>query len=106
MMPAHRRISAILLAFCLITPTLAAEVVSETLIFLQAPGDEGGQIELTYNWDQKEPYTGGRNFGHLAFAVDDIYALCQRLMDAGVTINRPPRSTSPSSYQPDSVPLH
>jgi len=61
-----------------------------TLVFLAAPGDEQAQVELTYNWDP-EPYTGGRNFGHLAYAVDDIYGLCQRLMDGGVTINRPPR---------------
>ena len=61
-----------------------------TLVFLAAPDDEQAQVELTYNWDP-EPYTGGRNFGHLAYAVDDIYGLCQRLMDGGVTINRPPR---------------
>jgi lactoylglutathione lyase len=61
-----------------------------TLVFLAAPGDDDAQVELTYNWDP-ETYTGGRNFGHLAYAVDDIYALCQRLIDAGVTINRPPR---------------
>ena len=61
-----------------------------TLVFLAAPGDHSAQIELTYNWDP-EPLAGGRNFGHLAYAVDDIYATCQRLMDAGVTINRPPR---------------
>jgi lactoylglutathione lyase len=61
-----------------------------TLVFLAAPGDESAQIELTYNWDP-EPYTGGRNFGHLAYEVDDIYAICERLRDAGVTINRPPR---------------
>ncbi len=61
-----------------------------TLVFLAAPGDEQAQIELTYNWDPEE-YDGGRNFGHLAYAVDNIYALCQHLMDAGVTINRPPR---------------
>jgi len=61
-----------------------------TLVFLAAPGDEDAQVELTFNWDPEE-YTGGRNFGHLAYAVDDIYALCQKLMDAGVTINRPPR---------------
>ena len=61
-----------------------------TLVFLAAPGDESAQLELTWNWDP-ENYTGGRNFGHLAYAVDDIYALCQRLMDTGVTINRPPR---------------
>jgi len=61
-----------------------------TLIFLAAPGDETAQVELTYNWDP-EDYTGGRNFGHLAYAVDDIYALCRKLKDNGVTINRPPR---------------
>ncbi len=61
-----------------------------TLVFLAAPGDKEAQIELTYNWEP-ENYTGGRNFGHLAYAVDDIYALCQHLMEAGVTINRPPR---------------
>jgi lactoylglutathione lyase len=61
-----------------------------TLVFLAAPGDESAQVELTYNWDP-EAYTGGRNFGHLAYEVDNIYATCQRLMDHGVTINRPPR---------------
>ena len=61
-----------------------------TLVFLAAPGDEDAQVELTYNWDP-EKYTGGRNFGHLAYEVDDIYATCQKLMDSGVTINRPPR---------------
>ena len=61
-----------------------------TLVFLAAPGDEAAQVELTHNWDP-ETLTGGRNFGHLAYAVDDIYAACQRLQDAGVTINRPPR---------------
>lgn len=61
-----------------------------TLVFLAAPGDENAQVELTYNWDP-EVYTGGRNFGHLAYLVDDIYALCERLQTAGVTINRPPR---------------
>jgi len=61
-----------------------------TLIFLAAPGDEDAQVELTYNWDRQE-YPGGRNFGHLAYAVDDIYAACQRLADHGVTILRPPR---------------
>jgi lactoylglutathione lyase len=61
-----------------------------TLVFLAAPGDEDAQVELTYNWDP-EDYGEGRNFGHLAYEVDDIYALCQRLMDAGVTISRPPR---------------
>ena len=61
-----------------------------TLIFLAAPGDENAQIELTHNWDP-EDYDEGRNFGHVAYQVDDIYALCQKLMDAGITINRPPR---------------
>lgn len=68
-----------------------------TLVFLAAPGDLGHAkealspcLELTYNWDT-EDYTGGRNFGHLAYEVDDIYATCQKLMDNGVTINRPPR---------------
>jgi lactoylglutathione lyase len=61
-----------------------------SLIFLAAPGDESAQVELTHNWDP-EPYAGGRNFGHLAYQVDDIYAACQRLADGGVTINRPPR---------------
>ena len=61
-----------------------------TLIFLRAPGDEGGEVELTFNWDP-EDYTGGRNFGHLAYRVDNIYELCRPLMDMGVTINRPPR---------------
>jgi lactoylglutathione lyase len=61
-----------------------------TLVFFAAPGNEYAQLELTWNWDT-EAYSGGRNFGHLAYAVDDIYALCQQLMDAGVTINRPPR---------------
>jgi len=61
-----------------------------TLVFLAAPGDSDAQVELTYNWDP-ESYGEGRNFGHLAYAVDDIYATCQRLLDNGVTINRPPR---------------
>lgn len=61
-----------------------------TLIFLAAPESPDAEIELTYNWDEHE-YSGGRNFGHLAFAVDDIYATCERLLNAGVTINRPPR---------------
>ena len=61
-----------------------------TLVFLSAPNDEAAQVELTYNWDP-EPYAGGRNFGHLAYAVDDIYATCERLAEHGVTINRPPR---------------
>jgi len=67
-----------------------------TLVFMAAPGDEDAQVELTYNWPPEdgsaaESYDGGRNFGHLAYRVEDIYATCQRLMDGGVTINRPPR---------------
>ncbi|BBD99235.1 lactoylglutathione lyase [Sphingobium amiense] len=67
-----------------------------TLVFLAAPGDEDAQVELTYNWpaadgSTAEVYGGGRNFGHLAYRVENIYETCQRLMDAGVTINRPPR---------------
>jgi lactoylglutathione lyase len=77
---------------------LGLEVISQkevpqgryTLVFLAAPGDSTAQVELTFNWDP-ESYTGGRNFGHLAYAVDDIFATCKRLMDHGVTINRPPR---------------
>ena len=61
-----------------------------SLVFLAAPGDGEAQVELTHNWDP-ETLSGGRNFGHLAYHVDDIYDLCQRLMDGGVTINRPPR---------------
>lgn len=61
-----------------------------TLIFLAPPGQPDAQVELTYNWDEKD-YGGGRNFGHLAYEVDDIYATCRKLMDKGVTINRPPR---------------
>jgi lactoylglutathione lyase len=61
-----------------------------TLIFLGVPGDDGGEVELTYNWDE-EAYGGGRNFGHLAYQVDDIYETCERLQANGVTINRPPR---------------
>ena len=61
-----------------------------TLVFLAAPGDSDAQVELTHNWDP-EPMNGGRNFGHLAYSVEDIYATCQRLMDGGITINRPPR---------------
>ena len=66
-----------------------------TLVFMAAPGDEDAQVELTYNWpnegEESETYTGGRNFGHIAYQVENIYETCQRLMDAGVTINRPPR---------------
>jgi len=61
-----------------------------TLVYLAAPGDAGGEVELTYNWD-KEAYGEGRNFGHLAFEVEDIYATCARLQAEGITINRPPR---------------
>lgn len=61
-----------------------------TLIFLAAPGDEAAQVELTHNWDEAG-YAGGRNFGHLAYKVDDIHATCQRILDAGHMINRPPR---------------
>jgi lactoylglutathione lyase len=61
-----------------------------TLVFLAAPGDDEAQVELTHNWDPEE-YGGGRNFGHLAYAVDDIYAACAKLQEKGVTINRPPR---------------
>ena len=61
-----------------------------TLVFLAAPGDESAQVELTWNWDPEE-YGSARNFGHLAYEVDDIYAACQRLLDGGVVINRPPR---------------
>ena len=62
-----------------------------SLVFLAAPGDSEAQVELTHNWDGDELGEGSRNFGHLAYAVDDIYATCKRLMDGGVTINRPPR---------------
>ncbi|MCW2391605.1 lactoylglutathione lyase [Sphingobium sp. B1D7B] len=67
-----------------------------TLVFVAAPGDEDAQVELTYNWPPEdgsagESYGGGRNFGHLAYRVENIYETCQRLMDNGVTINRPPR---------------
>lgn len=63
-----------------------------SLVFLTAgPDDDGPQVELTHNWDQVEPYTVGRNFGHLAYEVDDVYAACQRLIDHGYPISRPPR---------------
>ena len=62
-----------------------------TLVFLAPPGQSEAQVELTYNWGSDEEYGEGRNFGHLAYEVEDVYALCQKLMDAGVTINRPPR---------------
>ncbi len=74
-----------------------------TLVFLGVPGDGGGEVELTYNWDE-EGYGGGRNFGHLAYEVDDIYGTCQRLMDNGVTINRPPRDGRMAFVRtPDSI---
>lgn len=62
-----------------------------SLIFLAVPGDERAQVELTHNWDHEGGYDAGSNFGHIAYAVDDIYATCQHLMDHGITINRPPR---------------
>ncbi len=62
-----------------------------SLYFLAAPGDEDAQVELTHNWDHQGGYDGGRNFGHLAYRVENVYETCQRLMDAGITINRPPR---------------
>lgn len=74
-----------------------------TLVFLAAPGDEEAQVELTWNWDP-ESYGEGRNFGHLAYGVDDIYAVCQRLLDAGVTINRPPHDGRMAFVRsPDSI---
>ena len=62
-----------------------------TLVFLAPPGQEEAAVELTYNWDSDETYTGGRNFGHLAYGVENIYKMCEKLQEAGVTINRPPR---------------
>lgn len=91
---------ATLAFFALIGVTETRRFSSEqgrfTLIFLAAPGEEGiAEVELTYNWPPEdgsgEVYSGGRNFGHLAYRVDNIYDTCQRLLDAGVTINRPPR---------------
>ena len=74
-----------------------------TLIFLGVPGDGGGEVELTYNWDEGG-YGVGRNFGHLAYEVEDIYATCQRLVDAGITINRPPRDGRMAFVRtPDSI---
>jgi lactoylglutathione lyase len=74
-----------------------------TLVFLAAPGDDDAQVELTYNWDP-ENYAIGRAFGHLAYAVDDIYAACRRLMEHGVTINRPPRDGRMAFVRsPDSI---
>ena len=69
---------------------MESEAGRYTLIFLGVPGDPGGEVELTVNWDE-QGYGGGRNFGHLAYEVDDIYATCERLQNSGVTINRPPR---------------
>lgn len=77
------------------TRRISSEQGRFTLIYLAAPGQEDAEVELTHNWPDEsgeaESYTGGRNFGHLAFRVDDIYATCARLQGAGVTINRPPR---------------
>lgn len=74
-----------------------------TLIFLGVPGEDA-EVELTHNWDEDKSYGGGRNFGHLAYAVDDIYGLCDRLMEAGVTINRPPRDGRMAFVRsPDSI---
>jgi lactoylglutathione lyase len=74
-----------------------------TLIFLGVPGDDGGEVELTHNWDESG-YSGGRNFGHLAYQVDDIYATCRRLTEAGVTINRPPRDGRMAFFRsPDDI---
>jgi lactoylglutathione lyase len=74
-----------------------------TLIFLGVPGDQSGEVELTHNWDEAD-YAGGRNFGHLAYEVDDIHATCARLMAAGVTINRPPRDGHMAFVRtPDSI---
>src|SRR4051812_43020442 len=75
-----------------------------TLIFLGVPGDEGGEVELTWNWNESGGYSGGRNFGHLAYQVDDIYQTCRRLVDAGVDINRPPRDGRMAFVRsPDSI---
>jgi lactoylglutathione lyase len=74
-----------------------------TLIFLGVPGDDGGEVELTHNGDESG-YSGGRNFGHLAYQVDDIYATCRRLTEAGVTINRPPRDGRMAFFRsPDDI---
>ncbi|QIE57899.1 lactoylglutathione lyase [Pikeienuella piscinae] len=70
---------------------IESEAGKFTNVFLAAPGQPEAQLELTFNWDSDETYGEGRNFGHLAYEVDDVYAMCQKLMDAGVTINRPPR---------------
>ena len=76
-----------------------------TLIFLGVRGDEGGEVELTYNWDESG-YGGGRNFGHLAYQVDDIHETCRRLIDNGVTIDRPPRDGRMAFVRsPDNIPI-
>lgn len=74
-----------------VTRRIDNEAGKFTLIFLAPPGQHDRPVELTYNWGSDEVYTGGRNFGHLAYGVEDIYALCEKLQKAGVTINRPPR---------------
>ena len=75
-----------------------------TLLFLSAPNDENAQIELTYNWDGDDLGKGSRNFGHLAYRVNNIYEICQRLMDMGYTINRPPRDGHMASVRsPDQI---
>ena len=74
-----------------------------TLVFLAAPGNDDAQVELTFNWDPEE-YKGGRNFGHLAYEVDDVYAICQKAMDAGITINVPPRDGHMAFFRsPDNI---
>ena len=74
-----------------------------TLVFLAAPGDTEAQVELTSNWDP-ESYAGGRNFGHLAYAVEDIYAACQRALDGGIAVNRPPRDGRMAFFRsPDGI---
>jgi len=76
-----------------------------TLVFLAAPGNDVAQVELTHNWDP-ESYSGGRNFGHLAYEVENIYDICQRLMDSGVEINRPPRDGHMAFVRsPDQIPI-
>ena len=81
------------------------EAAKATLVFLSPPGGgPGNEIELTYNWGSDEKYTGGRNFGHLAYEVENIYETCQQLMDGGVTINRPPRDGHMAFVQtPDGI---
>ena len=83
------------------------EAAKATLVFLAPPGGgPGNEIELTYNWDSDEKYTGGRNFGHLAYEVENIYETCKRLQDGGVTINRPPRDGNMAFVRsPDNISL-